>query len=170
MAKAGGDMEQLAGRRLARAVALSGKTGTAGQLRSLAESARTEKQALALQVLLSARALVSLGWSPLADARSHSVDSLGRKRWSLLGAILASQQTQFGWEQELARSALREVLSVYSLADWERQPGRSLSDVLHFVDRAIRALGGKPPRRGGWTVSERSSNQEVAQWKRLEDF
>lgn len=55
--------------------------------------------------------------------------------------------TLWGWR---AREALSNCLGV-PLANWDREPGRTMGERLALVERVL-AECGEAPRRGGWTV------------------
>lgn len=103
-----------------------------------------------LPLLLTARArVIQDGWG-----RSDH-DS----RWSLVAAV--TDGTLAGWR---ALELLRWLAFERNLIRWNDHPGRTGSEVVALIDRAIRELGGTPPRiryreprkrggsPGGWSI------------------
>lgn len=110
-----------------------------------------------LAVLLEARAdILRDGWlSDYADERGRYRPRIDGEGWTLWNAIQTG--TTAGYH---ARRVL-EQLAGDNLPAWNRHPTRDPHQVIALVDKAIRALGGHPPRTqyrqrrahgGGWTV------------------
>ena len=138
---------------MGRAVAPSGVAGVNAYSRNLSNSGPddAERRRGALAVLRAARTVLAVeGWCQGAQS---VIDSQGRRRWSLLGAVARSSVSPMGWEQEWARGELRIATGTYDLGRWNDSAVRRREGVLTAVDRAIGACGGTPPRRGGWRIS-----------------
>jgi hypothetical protein len=97
-------------------------------------------------VLRAARAKVAQGFTQHAFGRNAlgaalDVEEASRTGvcWCTLGALNASGAMLFSIPGDRARQALRKVVGVYNLGDWNDAPGRTQAEVLAAFDRAIAA-------------------------------
>jgi hypothetical protein len=95
-------------------------------------------------LLHEAGALVAAGWcqgheAMTADGEAADVQAEAAARWSLLGALQAatlSDETTCIDDVAVAVSAVAELITDPSLANWNDQPERTSSDVGLLLERA----------------------------------
>jgi hypothetical protein len=100
-----------------------------------------------LDVLMHARSLlIRDGWArgqfQVDSSGSPAVRSDGDS-WTLSEALNDSPVTADRWE---VRILLQRIAGNPSLPDWNAHPYREGADVVALIDKAIRLLGGEPPR------------------------
>ena len=118
---------------------------------------------LSLPILLEARRrLVAEGWG-----RSEHPE-----RWTLTSAVADGSIS--GWR---ALELLRWLAGDRNLVTWNDSPVRTGTEVVALIDRAIRELGGTPPRvayreprrrggrAGGWTITTTPARTTRESWQ-----
>lgn len=104
-----------------------------------------------LVVLRAARWLLVLdGWAqPPAGWLGEALPG-----WTLDAAISSAGHS--GIESEWTRHLIRKIIGHHNIPAWNDHVFRTKTEVLGVLDRAIEQMGGRAPRRGGWTVGVRT--------------
>lgn len=105
------------------------------------------KASAMLEVLMHARSLlIQDGWARglyLVDSSGSPIVRGEGDPWTLVDALHASPVSSDRWE---ARNLLQRIAGTPSLPVWNAHPYREGADVIALLDKAIRVLGGEPPR------------------------
>lgn len=132
------------------------------------ESNIPDRSSALLAVLLHAREVLCRdGWVRgefLVDRAGAPRARVDGDPWTLVQALWSADVSLARWE---ARLLLQRIAGHPNLIEWNAHPNRESRDVELLLDKAIRELGGTPPRvrirgphtrrhGGGWVVTTRS--------------
>lgn len=110
-----------------------------------------------LRTLVIARRLLSEGWCQRVawcdSAGDTNPATMGPcTHFSLVGSVRTAGQGDLVGEYALRH--VRGVLNEGDLGRWNDNPVRTKAQVVALLDAAVEAAGGRPRRRGGWSVRE----------------
>jgi hypothetical protein len=112
------------------------------------------------RMMVEARERITIGWCQGTVAqdkagRAVAPESSDARRWSILGALLASWNGGSAGDLRQAVTSLHAVTERSPLEVWNDRPGRTQSDVVSAFERAIDALarGGEEAIRAGEDMS-----------------
>ena len=104
-----------------------------------------------IQIIAEARQRVLAGWcqgAVASDANGRPVlsSSPEARRWSMLGALLASQNGQPVSDLLAAVSSLHRSTGESALEVWNDRPGRTQKEVVAAFDRALEGVASGEPK------------------------
>lgn len=112
------------------------------------------------RMMVEARERIAIGWCQGAvaqdeDGRSVAPESSDARRWSILGALLASWNGGPVGDLRQAVSSLHAATERSHLEVWNDRPGRTQTDVVSAFERAIDTLarGGEEAAPAGADMS-----------------
>ena len=97
------------------------------------------------RMMIEARERIAIGWcqgtvAQAEDGRTVAPESSDARRWSLLGALLASWNGGPVGDLRQAVTSLNAATGRLPLEVWNDQPGRTQTDVVNAFEQAIDAL------------------------------